>query len=539
MLHAKPACRASVLLISLVLLCAIALCGSPFWALAQTHNAGAIRSQTNDTLVPVLVLHKSRALTFHHMEPVAWRKQVVASGYKMWESIAVANLREADFKLYEDGQEQQIQSVMPEYEDSDEYLASHFDRYWQALGVGGGAWGIPDWLPIANSERLYQAIFDSYVPSSPLGVQDASLPADLVKLPSLSWYMIAYVPPTSPPGSCHRITVKVDRSDSLVYSRSEYCDSSDSAVDALAGTNLGDRLDADLLSKKKSALPLTITAIPVFTATGASRIRLFVDATLNSMSIGCNSFMEGSGIVGLTYSKDGTLAQRFSDGLFYAPGKNSMYWDTEWFTPANSPGKMDCSDNFYEPTRYQTQLSLPPGAYQLKIGLWNGYQFGRAELRLTVDDYDSTKLAIGGLALVQTFRKVGPNRKILPRSLADRYPPLTARGIEIAPVANTTFKKGFPFDFYLQVYEPQDVGAQQSTVLVHLQIRDAKTNRIVKQLEPLSAAPYITPGNRVIPIVSEIDIAKLVKGAYELEAQATDSTGASTAWRTANFTIEK
>ena len=85
-----------------LLLCAIALCGSAFWALAQTDNAVTIRSETNGTLVPVLVLDKSQALKFHHMEPVDWRKQVAASAYKMWASIAITNLRKADFKLDED-----------------------------------------------------------------------------------------------------------------------------------------------------------------------------------------------------------------------------------------------------------------------------------------------------------------------------------------------------------------------------------------------------------------------------------------------------
>jgi hypothetical protein len=74
---------------------------------------------------------------------------------------------------------------------------------------------------------------------------------------------------------------------------------------------------------------------------------------------------------------------------------------------------------------------------------------------------------------------------------------------------------------------------------LHLQIRDVKTGRIVEQPEPLNAGPFTTPGNPVIPIVSGIDITKLVEGPYELQAQATDSTGAGTPWQSAYFTIEK
>jgi hypothetical protein len=537
-----------------LLLCAIVLCGFAFWTLAQTDIPGTIRSQTDETLVPVLVLDKSRALKFHHMQPDYWRNEVVASGYKMWENIAVANLRKEDFRLYEDGYEIKIQSVTPENENSEQYLATNSGRYWQAAGVGGGAWSTPDWLPVANgvtssfanSERIYQPSFDS--PNGPLygggkgdplDVGGLDAPPMLVNLPPLPWYMIAYTRPILPPGSCHSITVKVDRADSLIYSRNEYCDASDSAPDAIADTKLGIRIRADLLSKKKSALPLRITAIPVFTTTGARLIRLFVDAKLDAMSIGCDSFMDGIGIVGLVYSKGGTIAQRFSDGLFYAPGENSLYWDSAWFTPGAWPGRTACSDVFYEPTRYDTQLSLPAGAYQLKIGVWNGHVFGRAELPLTVDDYDPTKLAIGGLALVRTFGKPGSNRKALPRSLADQFPPLVAKGTEVTPTEDTRMQKGDLSYFYLQLYEPQDTDTQQATVMLHLQIRDVKTGRIVEQPEPLNAGPFTTLGSPVIPIVSGIDITNLAEGSYELQAQATDSTGGTTAWQSASFTVEK
>jgi hypothetical protein len=557
MLLRKPARRASVLLTALFLLCAIAVCGSAFWALAPTDHAANIRSQTNEILVPVLVLDKSRALKSHHMQWVDWRTQLAASGDKTWDSLAVANLRKADFQLYQDGNEEEIQSVTLERKDSAEYLATTFGRYWQAAGVGGGTWTVPDWFPLsnnvtlelANGEHIYHPVFDSYkeqlygyadgggAPATALRSKSPS--SGFLNLPPLPWYMIAYAPAASAPGTCHQITVKVDRSDTLVYSRSEYCDASESAADAIANAKLGARLTADLLSKKKGSLPVRITAIPVFTPTGASRIRLFVAAKLDAMFIDCNSFMDGSGIVGLIYSENGTLVQRFSDGLFYAPGRNSLYWDTEWFTPGTWPGRMACSDVFYEPTRYQTQLNLPPGAYQLKVGLWNGQKFGRAEVPLTVDRYDPTKLAIGGLALVRSFGTVGPNSKVLPSSLADRYPPLIAKGIEVVPAANTRFTSDGPVNFYFQVYEQQKSAARQATVVVHLQIRNAKTGQIVEQAQPLNAASFVTPGNPVIPIVSAIDIATLARGSYELQAQATDSTGATTPWRSASFTVGK
>jgi hypothetical protein len=48
----------------------------------------------------------------------------------------------------------------------------------------------------------------------------------------------------------------------------------------------------------------------------------------------------------------------------------------------------------------------------------------------------------------------------------------------------------------------------------------------------------IKAGSSIIPVGRGMDISKLPIGPYRLEVQATDSTGKSTAWRWANFTVE-
>jgi hypothetical protein len=110
--------------------------------------------------------------------------------------------------------------------------------------------------------------------------------------------------------------------------------------------------------------------------------------------------------------------------------------------------------------------------------------------------------------------------------------------VEVTPTADTCSEAGGPFYFYLQVYDPQAVGTAPSKAVLHLRILDTKTGKIVKQLDPESAAAYATSGNPLIPIGGGIDITKLPKDSYELQAQATDSNGSSTPWSSVGFTLD-
>jgi len=71
-----------------------------------------------------------------------------------------------------------------------------------------------------------------------------------------------------------------------------------------------------------------------------------------------------------------------------------------------------------------------------------------------------------------------------------------------------------------------------------MRIRDVATNRVVKDLKPADASFYGEPGKQVIPVGAQIDISTLPRGSYQVEAQATDSSGQSTPWHSVAFSIE-
>jgi hypothetical protein len=85
------------------------------------------------------------------------------------------------------------------------------------------------------------------------------------------------------------------------------------------------------------------------------------------------------------------------------------------------------------------------------------------------------------------------------RSLRTTYAPLVTKGVIVMPAANTRFKKGGPFYFYLQVYDRPTVSSERPTAILHLQIVDAKTGRIVKQLDPADRGAIRDPGQSSDP----------------------------------------
>jgi len=112
----------------------------------------------------------------------------------------VQGLTAKDFHLFEDGQEQAVQSVKRE-PPAFQVVRDNLGKHPETIGSGGGRWGYPD------QPETYPNLW-------------------------LSWpqYVIAYIPPVSPPASCHKIQVKVGRPNSIVWTSSEYCNTKQSAT---------------------------------------------------------------------------------------------------------------------------------------------------------------------------------------------------------------------------------------------------------------------------------------------------------------------
>jgi hypothetical protein len=462
-----------------------------------------IRVETNQVVVPVVVIDKTRFRREgqdHRIDQALLHGDgrlvdAIASG------LLVLDLTAADFQVLDDGKEQPIQNVTIEpslYWDVRDNEGHHTEY----IGPGGGKWSTTEWPP------------------GHFGDVDAP-----------QHYLVAYTVPESLEGSCHRIKIKVKRRNVLVRARSEYCNSKHSPSDAARGTKLGEQLDRALTSPQKSDFNISLKTTVLFTNSDVARVHIALDWPWKSLKADSTT----KGVLGMVFNKDGTAAQ-FSDLADREGVSDRVKSDQN----SNVNGQMEAEN------RYETQLSLPPGEYDLRVVLGDGEKFGRTASLLRIDALDLKEVAISTVSLCKQIDDVSAyssgHASTLPGAWDDRfrgeYVPLVSKDIEFKPTGNTRFKKGETLYTYFEVYEPLLAGQSPATVQFQLRIVDAKTTEKKSDSEPIDATPYVKAGNRVIPIGRGIDISKLSTGSYRLEVQATDSAGKSTPWGMANFTVE-
>jgi len=482
---------------------AAAVCVLPLPSATQESVPKPIRVESHDVYVPVLVLDRKRIDQLQRMNPAFYAKQVAANSLDL-DSVAVRGLLPQNFRLFEDGLEQRIQSVTPETRFS-RPIRDNAGVYEDFVGTGNGIW-IAGGLPKDIA---------------------AGMTLDVPEWPG---YLIAYVPPGAPKGGCHKVAVKVDRKDSLVLGRTEYCD----GADPLKGTQLGEAMQSALASGKESKIGLSLAEVGLFTNTSSARVQISVGFSPNRIRrIGTECYgLPEIRILGLIYAKDGSLAARFSDFMSrnFSPRGQAM----PLLLP-NSTSPISCISGG---PSYETQVYLDPGEYRLQVALMDGNRFGRAEIPFTVDDNDGKSLAISGVALARRYRETTGEPDKMPTSLPVNYVPLLSKGFEVTPTSDTAFDKTKPLYFYVEAFEPPPAAPPPLTVQAHVRIVDAHTGEVKNDLKPLDAAPYARQGDPVIPIAGGINISNLPDGAYRLEVQATDSAGRSTPWRAAGFTVQ-
>jgi hypothetical protein len=345
-------------------------------------------------------------------------------------------------------------------------------------------------------------------------------------------YLIAYGLPNSPEGSCHQIKVEVNRRNVLVAARNEYCNRKHAASDPLNGTSLDERMERELAVRKNNNVDLSLLAIALYTNSDAARVHIALDWPWKSLRKSTTK-----GILGLVLRKDGTLVTRFSD-LADREGvpNRELPPDRYSYLPDVTGAE----------SRYETQLILPRGEYDLRVVLSDGTKFGRAELPLTVYNSDKKGLAMSAVSLCKQISDVSAfspqHAPKLPGSWSAKLPrsyvPLVAKDIEYKPTGNTRFKKGETLYTYFQIYEPSLGGWTPATVQMQTRIFDLRSGELVSDSQPVSAMRYVNAGSPIIPVGLGIDISKLSKGVYRLDVQATDSAGQRTPWQTANFEVE-
>lgn len=443
---------------------------------------------------------------------------------KRCEEIQVSGLAAKDFHVFFDGKKQTVEGVSAESEWV--IVRDNLGVHAEMSDASSGKWSTRDSLLPKPGERI-------------LGVGNTLV------------YNIALAQDRSLPRGCHKIRVRVDRSHSRVYARDEYCNGQQ-VWDTLRGSKLGNWMEKDLASDDAGKLPVSLQVGYVYSGANSARVLVAADFPPDSL----HSWWESDwhlhatiSTLGMVYGKDGSIEARFSDlgcctgylgpsivGMggffedFYHP-KDPQTWG---FLPAllNLEGKLRL------PVRYETQLELVPGQYEVRMVVGDGEKFGRAAAHLSIDKYDEKELALSSVMICNRFRDARVAAiESAAANLAPEYVPLVSKNIQFTPTADTRFTPGEPLIAYFEVYEP--TASQLPDVIeAHLRVADAKTGAIAKDYPAVDLKSYRRSGTTIFAVAREVPKEKLPKGSYRLEVQASDSAGRTTAWRATNFAVE-
>src|SRR6202034_3783407 len=95
------------------------------------------------------------------------------------------------------------------------------------------------------------------------------------------YYLLGYTPPESDEGSCHTLRVKVDRGDTVVRSRSGYCNVR--PTDLLAGKPAEKQLENQVSGSQPGNVAATMLAPYFYTSPDTARVNLAVEIPSNTV----------------------------------------------------------------------------------------------------------------------------------------------------------------------------------------------------------------------------------------------------------------
>ena len=237
-------------------------------------------------------------------------------------------------------------------------------------------------------------------------------------------------------------------------------------------------------------------------------------------------------VLGVVYRANGEVAAQFGDRYACL---ESGYHPIDFDLPMGSYVPLGVNI----PSRFNTQIELRPGDYDVHVVVSDGHKFGQAQIPLRVEPIDSQALTISDLALNGVLRDaswlVREAALVSPAPLVPS--PLVSKHAQFMPVPDARLPKKSSLPLYSEIYEPL-LADRSAEVYFRMKITDLKEGTLVVNTGPTSAAQCVIPGNVVIPIALNVETEKLQSGRYKIEVQASDSAGRTTEWRMAKFAIQ-
>jgi VWFA-related protein len=334
------------------------------------------------------------------------------------------------------------------------------------------------------------------------------------------FYLLGYTPPETKEGSCHFLKVKLDRPGTSVRFRNGYCNVK--PADVLAGNPVEKDLE-NRVSGSAPGVPGASMQAPFFySASNTARVDVAIDipSQIIKFEKDHGKFHGELNILAVAYRPDGSVAARFSDNK-----------------KIEVENKKEVQAFGERPYYYDGQFDIASGQYTLKAAFSSGASFGKLDMPLTVEPYDSKQFGLSGLALSKDLHRAADAGSDLDAVLLEGHTPLIAQGFEFAPAAVYRFKTTDHAALYAEIYEPHAVDKTPPVVGIQLRVLDRKTQEAKQDSGMMAVNQQIRAGNPVIPLGMKLPLDKLTPGAYRVEVTAKDALNNSKT-RTADFDVE-
>ena len=333
------------------------------------------------------------------------------------------------------------------------------------------------------------------------------------------FYLLGYVPTSSPEGSCHTLKVKMEHGGMQVRSRSGYCNVR--PVNPLDGKPIEKQMELQAAGSQPGAIHGSLQAPFFYSGPNVAQVNLAMEIPGDSLIFNKDKgkYHANVNVLGIAYNPDGSVGARFNDTL-----KLDLEKD-EWkeFTK--------------QPYHYQNQFDAAPGAYKLSVVLSSGGDnFAKFEKPLKIDAYDGKKFTLGGVVLSKTVQPVDQIPADMDATLLEDHTPMIVKGMQITPAANYAFKQSDKVVIYSQVYEPLLKSDTPPRVVAGYSIIDS-SNKQVFFSGPIPLEEYMEKGNAVVPFGLIVQVKDLPPGNYRLVLQAADGAHNQAPNREAQFTV--
>src|SRR5579864_2200996 len=374
---------------------------------------------------------------------------------------------------------------------------------------------------VATNQQILAALADGTGGFSIFNTNDLLGGLQRIGREQSEFYILGYVPPESPEGSCHTLKVKLNHGGVNVRSRSGYCNAR--VANPLEGKPVEKQLELHAAGSQLGSIHGALQTPYFYTAPNVARVNLAMEIPSDSLKFNKEKgkYRANMNILGMAYKPDGSVGARFSDTV------NLDLEKDEWkeFTKV--------------PYRYQNQFDAVPGTYKLTVVLSGGGDtFGKFESPLQIDAYDGKHFSLGGVALTNSPTRISDIPSGLDSALLEDRTPLVLKGMQIVPSASNRFKRTDNVILYTEIYEPLLTSATPPRVGFAYHIYDRASNKDMMFSGLAPADDFIHKGNPVIPAGLMVKVKDLAPGGYRLVVQAVDAAGNHAPDRTVDFDVE-